>query len=57
MKRDEITNITPSDTNTATVLSMSHNEFTNMSIKSLLKPNSVAYDVKVTRLYLIDGRL
>ncbi|MNL82586.1 hypothetical protein D3C87_2099960 [compost metagenome] len=40
------------------LLAVAHNEFINLEIKSLLKPNAVVYDVKsILDKNQVDGRL
>lgn len=42
----------------AVILAVAHNEFQNLDVKTLLKPNGVVYDVKgVLSRDVIDGRL
>lgn len=54
----EITNELPSDKFDAIILAVSHNEFQELDVKSLLGPNGVVYDVKgILPREIIDGRL
>ena len=39
------------------VLTVSHNEFLNINLKALLKPNSILYDVKGVLTESVSGRL
>ncbi|MCH4553830.1 nucleotide sugar dehydrogenase [Aestuariibaculum lutulentum] len=47
----------PDNTFDAVVLAVSHSEFLNITIKNLLKPNSVLYDVKGFLKEPVNGRL
>ncbi len=55
----EITNILPeNELFDAAILAVSHNEFSNLNLKSLMKDNSVIYDVKgFLDRDIVDGRL
>lgn len=55
----EITNILPENESfDAAILAVSHNEFSKLNLKSLMKENSVIYDVKgFLDRDIIDGRL
>ena len=55
----EITNIlSENESFDAAILAVSHNEFSNLNLKSLMKVNSVIYDVKgFLDRNIIDGRL
>ena len=55
----EITNVLPENESfDAAILAVSHNEFSNLNLKSLMKDNSVIYDVKgFLDRDIIDGRL
>lgn len=54
----EITNELPSDKFDVIILAVSHNEFQELDVKSLLGPNGVVYDVKgILPREIIDGRL
>ena len=55
----EITNILPENESfDAAILAVSHNEFSKLNLKSLMKKNSVIYDVKgFLDRDIIDGRL
>ena len=47
----------PKGTFDAIVLTVSHNEFLNMDLRSLLNPNGILYDVKGVLKGKVDGRL
>ncbi len=55
----EITNVLPENESfDAAILAVSHNEFSKLNLKSLMKENSVIYDVKgFLDRDIIDGRL
>ena len=54
----EITNELPSDKFDAIILAVSHNEFQELDVRSLLGKNGVVYDVKgILPREIIDGRL
>lgn len=55
----DITNILPeNELYDAAILAVSHNEFSNLNLKSLMKENSVIYDVKgFLDRSIVDGRL
>ena len=55
----EITNILPENESfDAAILAVSHNEFSKLNLKSLMKENSVIYDVKgFLDRDIVDGRL
>ena len=55
----EITNILPeNELFDAAILAVSHNEFSNLNLKSLMKDKSVIYDVKgFLERDIVDGRL
>ena len=47
----------PQDTFDAIVLTVAHNEFLNINLKALLKPNGILYDVKGVLKEHVNGRL
>lgn len=47
----------PNDLFDAIVLTVSHNEFLNLDLRSMLKPNGVLYDVKGILKGKVEGRL
>lgn len=53
----ETTNQIPNDLFDAVVLAVSHNEFLDLDLRSMLKPNGVLYDVKGILKVKVDGRL
>lgn len=53
----ETTHNLPNDLFDAIVLTVSHAEFLNLDIRSMLKPNGVLYDVKGVLKGKVDGRL
>lgn len=55
----EITNVLPENGSfDAAILAVSHNEFSKLNLKSLMKENSVIYDVKgFLDRDIVDGRL
>ena len=55
----EITNVLPENESfDAAILAVSHNEFSKLNLKSLMKENSVIYDVKgFLERDIVDGRL
>ena len=53
-----VTNVMPTDKFDAVIMAVAHNEFKEMDIQSLVKDNSVIYDVKgILPKEIVDGRL
>ena len=53
----ETTSTIPDETFDAIVLTVSHNEFLNLDLRKMLKPDGVLYDVKGILECKVDGRL
>ena len=53
-----VTNVMPTDKFDAVIMAVAHNEFKELDIQSLVKDNSVIYDVKgILPKEIVDGRL
>jgi UDP-N-acetyl-D-galactosamine dehydrogenase len=53
----QITKIVPQGKYDAVVLTVAHNQYLNMNLKSLLNTNGIIYDVKGILKEKVDGRL